>query len=300
MNLFIKDAVKSLYYAGKTTRLREDIKLKIGYIFHTEELDNDATFTRLIEFIKLFRAETGKAPICAVMTGANERIRRRLKASGFADEEYARRIHCVGEKATLGYHGHFWREPQSENLLAQEMRQGAAGASLADQLTSDLNWFKRYGIDHQGVYAAGWWYMCREIQRLLVKNGFHYDFSTSYSPHFYNEYSSSLLQKNRIEPGQAFDVHFNDGSLRCIQNFIGCHRSRFPEDFIRNMNQIFSRNTREAIGVVNSHDYDLDLKNTMNCIRFLRKNKMADFIGFDDFCTLDQSQVRSLRESNLP
>lgn len=179
-------------------------------------------------------------------------------------------------KITLIHHGSdYYNSIHCNNFSEQQ---------LIDQFYRDIQWFRNNNITHNVIYTGGWWFLNKTLVKLLLDNHFKYDFSFSFSKYFYNQFSMEIFKANNIEPGQLFYLEYNNRRILCIQNLIGAHDSPFPQNFIRNIKYLFNNDDGNLIkhGVVNSHDYDLNLEYTLNCIDFLVTNNESKFISFKD------------------
>ena len=55
-------------------------QIRLGYIFHTEQIYDQNLFTQLLEFCESYRKITGKPPICTLMSGVNPLVVEGMKA----------------------------------------------------------------------------------------------------------------------------------------------------------------------------------------------------------------------------
>lgn len=281
----VNQLLKSIYYSFSHYSLSQFEELNLGYVFHTERIYNDTYFSRLLRFCKSYEALTGKKAICTLMPFTNARVAHECRSHNVDDKNYLERTRELSTVSSLGYHGHFWTDPTRLSDTSTEIKkENFSHLAFRKQFEEDLHWFKRNDISHNGVYAAGWWFMNREVLLSLLENQFTVDFSFSQSKWFSNPYSEKSMRENRILAGESFLVSHGEHKLLCVQNLIGCHHSSFPEDFVRNLLKLnFSKETNKAMGVVNSHDDDLDENNTLGCIEYLMKQPKVTFWGLEEF-----------------
>jgi hypothetical protein len=277
----IKDLLKKLLYATANFRLDEEIIVNLGYCFHTEHIYNKKTFETLISFCKLYFQITNSKPVCTVMTPPNPRVMKGMKEHHCSNEIYVERVTQLSTYAHIGFHGHFWGDPQQFHNSKFDIKGNNKNYelfSLREQFQSQVNWFRENNLDHNQTYAAGWWFINNDILKLLSEEGIRFDYSFSKSIHFRNPYSFELMQKNNIKCGEPFNtIHHAHHKILHIQNFIGCHTSPYFEDFVRNFNKITDADYFNLYGVVNSHDYDLQYDYTVSCIEKLAALKNIRF-----------------------
>ena len=301
----LKYFVKWSYYQLTSPDLYKTRDLELAYIFHTENIFDADIFYRLIHFCKRYQELTGQRPICAVMPAINLRVRKGMIKSGVTQEEYVARVKALSQYATIGYHGHFWFSPQAFDRPEAEIRcNNFNRRALLEQLEADLMWFRSNGIEHNGIYAAGWWVMNAAIQKILMDHDFKYDFSFSQSIWFRNQYSYAFMREHQIRAGESFIILSEASSgdsqrLYCVQNLIGCHDTPFVEDFERNLKKLLGDSGDTACGVINAHDFDLDFANTVRCLEHLTRQKRVKFHGFESLSEeLKKQKLRSFKLSN--
>jgi len=279
-----KNTTKAVLYKFQPDNLLSACNLKLGYIFHTEKIYEDAIFNQLINFCLRYKTLTGTQPVSTIIPPTNLLIKKEMFVTGFNESQFIERVHQLSEHATIGYHGHFYLN-NSESYINAIHCNSFNQSNLVTQFTDDLNWFESNQIEHNGIYAAGWWFMNEHLVNLLLDHGFKYDFSFSQARHFYNQYSSMMMTQQAIKPGERFFLSGSNGNqLLCVQNFIGMHSTPFPQDFVRNMKSLLGTpvDHRSIVGVVNSHDYDLDFDNTFRCLEYLLKHSDITWWSFED------------------
>jgi hypothetical protein len=277
----IKNIAKRMLYTFSPKRQLKSHNIKLGYIFHTERLYDDQIFNRLILFCQKYKVITGVEPICAVIPPSNLLLKQDMRANNFSESDYTSRIIELSNHSTIGYHGHFYLENNPVYYNAIHCNNFKV-ENLRTQFENDIQWFEKNQIAHNNIYTAGWWFFNEDLLQLLLQHGFQFDFSFSRAPFFYNQFSNEVMNENNIPTGEVFEISV-DGKkkLTCIQNFIGMHTTNFPEDFDRNMKRL-NLTTKELVGVVNSHDYDLHFENTLKCIEFQIKYNKITFLSFND------------------
>jgi hypothetical protein len=295
----MKNLAKKILYTLYTPKLPVG-RIQLGYIFHTEQIYDQKLFTQLLSFCESYQKITGKRPICTLMTGVNPLVAEGMKNHRVSAQEYVLRARQLSEVSTLGYHGHFWSDVSKLHDAASQIKgRRSIEPALKTQFENDLQWFKSNGLNHNGIYSGGWWFMSEQVQKLLVQHGFSLDFTFSKAPYFRNPYSQDLMQKNQIRIGEVCRI---EEQLLCIQNFIGCHTTPYIEDFYRNMRKLLAEDGQPDSpihGVVNSHDYDLDVVNTLKCIEALKKDPSVEFCDVQDFQALLARKGKSIKSVAL-
>lgn len=284
MNAGLKFWIKRVAYQLYQPHLPDHLILEIGFIFHVEKIQSAEVFEQLVDFCERYQRITGKKAITALMAGSNPLIIRDLEKQGVSQETYLKRAQELARVSTLGYHGHFWRDEQDLDSPSSKIKGGTSDEpSLESQFLRDLDWFRTSGLDHHGIYSGGWWYMSEALQNILIKNGFRLDFTMSQNPPFQNPFSMKLLNEVLAHPGNSILIQ---SKLLCIQNWIGCQPSPFLEDFYRNLKRLFTNIHGRAVGVVHSHDYDLKVEKTLECIQALHSRKKTKWMDANDFFSL--------------
>lgn len=294
MRFDARTLAKRGYYGLHSPRLTH-ASYALGYVFHTERVYDDALFEQLMRFCRRYRELTGARAMCALISPANPC--QRAQAERIGQHRYAARFRQLAEVADLGYHGHYWYRGEPvvgrpgdrwfELSLGQVdefsgMRhQEFHGPSFRAQIEEDLRWFEDHDIALEPFYCAGWWVLHEIILEELARRGFQTDFSFSRSPWFRNIFSHALMGEHSIEAGQPFRLRISQGPIGCVQNLIGCHSSPLIEDFVRNLNELTRERQGEVLGVLNSHDYDLDFENTLRCLRALTEQDRVRFLGYE-------------------
>lgn len=278
----LKNLAKSVLYQVSPPSLPSDLRLEVFYVFHTEQIFNDEIFARLLSFCQRYSHLTGSRALSCTMSAVSPGVEAGLLRYRISPQEYADRVREIEKVADLGYHGHFWKDARLDiqNEIKGDVRDRE---SVSLQMNKDLNWFAENGLNHNGAYAAGWWYMNEDIIQLLLENKFKYDFSFSMSPWFRKEFSKKLMAERKIRVGESFQVNQGAQSLLCTQYLIGCHQTPFPQCFVRNLNSLLDQGAGSLVeGAVGAHDYDLDLENTLRCIEFLKNTGQVGFKGLSD------------------
>lgn len=277
---------KSAFYSLKKPKLAVGRGYRIGFVIHTEALFDATHWQHLMVFSRQYFDLTGKRLICPIMTPACARIARQMHQAGCSEELFKERVTTLSQNATLGYHGHFWTDPEHYEIPATELKGGRHGqAAIAAQFHGEMQWFKRHGFDHHGVYSAGWWYMHADVLALLLANGFELDFSSSFSPPFRNPYTRSLMKRHAIHGGEAFWVDDARRRLLCIQTLFGIDSHMGPHDAVRNITRLTSRASTDVTAVLCTHDYNLKdvIRQALLCIEHLTRVKAVQFWDYADF-----------------
>ena len=250
--------LKSVYYLLKPQRLHPGMRLKMGYIFHTEAIHDSTYWPLLKKFCMEYRSVTGVQPICAVMTPVNARIAKQMKACGCSEQEYVVRVRELETMAVIGHHGHYYKDPAHYAIPEGEVKkENYDDTCLTEQFHNDRKWFRENSINHNGLYASGWWFMHRNLVDLLIAERYRVDFSFTQSPVFGHQWSKGVMRKGSICFGEPFRLKSEKGTITLIQNLIGCHNTPFVADFTRHINALFNPERPTVVGVVNTHDFNL-------------------------------------------
>ena len=290
----MKDLLKAVYYAVKSEPLQPGMRLRLGYVFHTEAIQDPKYWPLLARFCGEYKSVTGAEPICTIMTPENARIKTQMQDLGVTNEEYVARVRELETMAIIGHHGHYYLDPADYTAAEGEIRgDNYSRQHLTDQFRNDLRWFLNNGIDHNGLYAAGWWFMHPDLLTLLIEEDYRVDFSFTYSPVFGHPWSKRVMREGGIRFGESFRLSNASGSMTMVQDLIGCHNTPFVQDFSRHMNRLFDPEWPEVTGVVNTHDFNLDrnYEFTFKVLRFLATQPSVSFWGRDD---LDEMVASSL------
>jgi len=178
-------------------------------VLHVEQLDREACFDNLLEYLSAYRNITGKRAVATVMTPISPLTAARLEGSGFDPEEYARRIAEVGEVAIVGQHGHFVRPTPDDEIRPMHASFFDADA-IERQIRFEGEWLIERGLmdPQRKIYAAGWWFMNSRLQQMLIRLGYRHDFSISLSKY---SYSHAAWIERRRSGGLGGAIRF-DGS----------------------------------------------------------------------------------------
>ncbi len=277
----MKNIIKKLMYNVLFKTIKYQGEISLGYIFHTEKIYDEIVFSNLILFCEKYYKLTGVKPICTIVPPTNLLVKQEMLKNNVSEKNFIERLTMLEKVSTLGYHGHYYLNDTPTYINAIHCN-SFNPVQLSRQFIRDIEWFKMNNINNNGIYAGGWWFLNEFLVKLLLKNNFKYDFSISYSPNFYNQYSISMGEEYNIDKGETFFIKDGINELMFIQNFIGLHNTKYPQDFIRNLQMLLPINDFLSIsGVVNSHDYDLDINNTINCISYLLENTSIKFCDFN-------------------
>jgi len=278
-NRLFKGMLNSVYSTGILSKYQ----LKLGYIFHAEQLHNDLYFNQMLAFCKDFKNLTGAKPVATIAPPTNKLLQKQLEDASFNPTDYPKRVRLLAQHAAIGYHGHFYQNNSPEYFNGMHCNQ-FNGNELKKQLDEDLEWFSANEINHNGVYAGGWWFMNDVLASALISYGFTVDFSFSRSPYFYNAFSCKLMNDNDIRAGESFYLQNELGRLLCIQNYVGTHNTPFRIDIDRPLKKLFDRNklVQHNLGMLNSHDYDLNATHVLPYINHLLQHAKASFLSLPE------------------
>ncbi|AMM51673.1 hypothetical protein TH61_11465 [Rufibacter sp. DG15C] len=280
----MKILLKKAWYKIIPYKIPDTYSFNLGYVFHTEMVFDDNIFKNLLFFCKEYEIITGKKPICTVMSGVNPKVIDGMQKNNCNSNQLADRYKELSKLATIGYHGHFYLNTTHFKRHESEIRSNNfSKLHVSHQVEKDLEWFYKNNLQHNGIYAGGWWFTNKDLIEILIKLGFKYDFSFSKHIYFRNQFSHDLMLRNSIKTGQPFELNIkNTGSIKEIQNLIGAPATPFYDDYKRHTLNILDKNQPTVTGVLNSHDYDLDATNTLHLFNFLSKEKNVNFFDAKD------------------
>lgn len=253
--MILKDALKSAYYTMKPQTLPPGVTLSLGYTFHTEALYVEDHFRTMLEFLRAYTNLTGKVALATVMSGANPRVRDGARKASVSDEQLAERMKQIGEYSELGFHGHYAFDPEKYSELPMQIRGGCYSMeAIRPQIEAELAWFRKHGVTVGPYYSGGWWFQAPELFSHLAERGFELDASVSYSRWFRQANTYPWFRAAGVAPGEPVVIA---DKMLAVQNLLGCHETRFPDDFIRLLRASLGESPRKAWAFVHSHDFDL-------------------------------------------
>lgn len=295
-----KDILKKIYYKLIPVSFPAHTNFKLGFVFHTEEIFNSSIHNNLIRFCKEYTSITGVKCICVTMTPPNKRVEKGMKTFGCSNDEYVNRMLEISTVAQLGFHGHFWHDPEKFEDAGFDIRKNNTNYNYTifyKQFEEQINWFCENNVSHNNTYSGGWWFINKDVIELLLKHNVNYDYTISKSPNLWNPFTQALVKQNNIKYGESFYTSMNNKKLLHIQNLHSGHDTAFPKDSIRFMNTIIDKDYSDIIGVLNSHDYCLDYKNTINWISYLNKLPNVKFLDHNDL--IEASKIKASKTIQL-
>lgn len=281
-----KNLLKKFYYSINNVAFPQKMQLNTGFIFHTEEIFNPVIHQTLIRFCKEYQFVTGTKCICVTMTPPNKRVEKGMKLFGCSNQEYINRMHELSDVAHIGFHGHFWHDPEKFEDANFDIRKNNTNYNydiFYKQFEDQINWFYENNIAHNNTYSGGWWFLNKDLIQLLMKHNIRFDYTVSKSPNLCNPFTINLVKKNKIQYGESFYTFINDKKLLHIQNLHSGHNTPFPRDSTRFMNTLIEKDFLNITGVLNSHDYSLDYDYTIQWIKYLKKMPQVNFLNHQDF-----------------
>lgn len=304
----MKTQLKKLYYGLNPAKLPTGLQFRLGYIFHTEQLYIDAHWQKMLNYCKAYYSLTGAKAISTIIPPTNPMVHVGLRKSGLTEAQWMERVEALMPYVEMGYHGHFWFSAMAKpdvdpkDLLINPILTSQYHSELVEQqVRRDVEWFASRGIDHNGLYAAGWWMQHPRLLHLLASLGFRYDFSFSQSPWFRCPYSVELMRRHQIKAGQPMRLRFEDGQeLVAIQNLTGFHTTPFPQDALRLLADLCSKSKGTVYGVLNSHDYDLASGHTQRALEVLLRQPGVQFLPIAELLqqASDASQLIGLPDAD--
>lgn len=281
-NFFINNIVKKIYYQINNIAFPKDYTFEIGFIFHTEEIFNPKIHQLLIRFCKEYLLITGTKCICVTMTPPNMRVEKGMRLFNCHNQEYINRMQELSEVAHIGFHGHFWHNPEKFEDANFDIRKNNTNYNyniFYKQFEDQINWFKENNVSHNNTYSGGWWFLNKDLLSLLLKHDIKYDYTVSLSPNLWNPFTINLTKSNNISYGERFFTAIEDKKMMHIQNLHCGQGTPFPQDATRYMNTLLSKDFLKISGVLNSHDYSLDYDNTIKWIRYLKNLPQVKFVN---------------------
>lgn len=291
----IKNIAKKFYYLLNNVTFSSSFQFNIGFIFHTEEIFNPAIHQTLIRFCKEYYAITGTKCICVTMTPPNKRVEKGMRLFGCSNQEYINRMHELGEVAHIGFHGHFWHDPEKFEDADFDIRKNNTNYNYEvfyKQFEEQINWFYENNIPHNNTYSGGWWFLNKDLIELLLNHDIKYDYTVSKSPNLWNPFTINLVEQNKIQYGETFYTSLNNKKLLHIQNLHSGHNTPFPQDSTRFMNTLLKKEFPQITGVLNSHDYSLDFDYTIIWIRYLQQMPQVKFLNHQDFIKMPETDFK--------
>ena len=156
----MKTLLKRLYYLLNSNSGLAHYDMTFLYVFHTEYIFNDILFKQLISFCKDYKSLTGSKVINTIMTGVNPRIKKGIFNSGITMSEFVNRVKKLSEISTIGYHGHYHIDVNNHEAIECEIHcNNFLYNAVEEQMENDLKWFKDHEINHNFIYAPGWYFM---------------------------------------------------------------------------------------------------------------------------------------------
>lgn len=283
--MVFKDILKKTYYTIKSVHYPIQFSFKLGFVFHTEEIFNPEIHNTLIKFCKQYIEVTGTKCICVTMTPPNKRVEKGMRLFKCSNQEYINRMQELSSVAHIGFHGHFWHDPQKFEDAGFDIRKHNTGYKydvFYKQFEEQVNWFYENNISHNDTYSGGWWFINKDLIELLLKHGFKYDYSMSKSPNLWNPFTIDIIKENNIHYGESFYTALNNKKLLHIQNLHSGHNTAYPKDATKFMNTLLQKTYPYITGVVNSHDYCLDYKYTLDWMRYLKMQPRIEFLNHEE------------------
>ncbi len=280
--MIARNLAKKIFYAINPPRLEQAKDLTLGYVFHTEMIYEKKYFDALMDFLPRYTALTGARAIATLMSGRNPRVRDGIKSAGISELEFASRLAKIGEVAELGFHGHYVLEAEEYKTFSKQIRGAVYEMEvITNQLKNELAWFEEFKIKLGPYYSAGWWFHSLELYQELALRGFRYDFSQSFSPWFRSPVIYPILKEMGLHCGERVELDFGKAKIQLIQNLVGCHNTKFSEDFIRHMKALLNGGSDTPVAVVHSHDFDLQVENSLHALADIKKLGANFFSGTD-------------------
>ncbi|MGC4100314.1 hypothetical protein [Ferruginibacter sp.] len=231
------------------------------------------------------------------MTPPNKRVEKGMRLFNCTNQEYINRMQELSEVAHIGFHGHFWHDPEkfeNNDYCIRKDNDKYNYDVLYKQFTDQINWFKENNVSHNNTYSGGWWFINKDIIELLLANNIMYDYTISKSPNLWNPFTIEMTKKNGIKYGESFYTSLNDKKLLHIQNLHCGLDTPFPYDATRFMNTLLDKDYPCITGVLNSHDYCLDYEYTLNWMRYLKQLPQVEFFNHEQLISHQLENAKTI------
>ena len=291
----IKNVAKHFYYAINKVAFPEEVSFKLGFIFHTEEIFNPVIHQTLIRFCKEYISVTGTKCICVTMTPPNKRVEKGMRLFNCSNQEYINRMKELSDVAHIGFHGHFWHDPEKFEDADFDIRKNNTNYNYEvfyKQFEDQVNWFYENNVSHNNTYSGGWWFINKDLVELLVKHNIQYDYTISKSPNLWNPFTIDLVKQNQIRFGETFYTAYQGKKLLHVQNLHSGHNTPFVLDATRYMNTLIEREYPDIVGVLNSHDYCLDYAYTIKWMEYLVKLPQVSFLNHEELVQTNINEAK--------
>lgn len=300
----MNNLLKKIYYTLFKPELAQGYNLSLGFIFHTEKIYDEVIFNRLLTFCKEFQSITGKRVLCTIMPPVSFRVNAEMQQSKATEEKFIENLKTLQHIADLGFHGHFWRSATEhfespENQIRNSVYQSSDDDFVKQQFTDQVKWFKQTNFTPVKSYAAGWWFTHRIIMQLQAWSEIVYDFSFSKLKWTSGTWGKTIMHDAQLAFGEPFVLEVDGRKIECIQTVMGTPNTKFPQDFIRIINAQLESANKMPMGMITTHDYDLDgdnLKYAIAQIRYLKTLNNIQFFSQEDLpVLLRERQIKSIK-----
>jgi hypothetical protein len=278
-----------LFSLGITKRTAEKLLKKkgsplyFGAVIHCERIYDTEVFEKLLLFSKIVPA---RAALC-VMTPENPYIRSQMEKHGVDMESFSNRLKMLSEVYDIGFHGHWCAKRGAADAPFQNPGRISEIERAGFRITSDdpAEVRKQFSLENAylgslsfkpRIYSAGWWYLNREIVKLLDEHGYTSDCSVRHGQgdSFGGAYISD---KDLPERG----IPFRLSPSKNIIEFAGISYLNFNWWSLAMDLRGMLSSPKESFVTVPLHDYNLtrDMNKITNNIRFLSAIKNCRWSG---------------------
>ncbi len=288
----LKQAVKTCLFSPLTPwaspRRSGPHPVRLCFVFHVERVHDRSTFDALVTFADEFVRRSGTRIVACVMTPECPSIRREMERAGVGEAEFADRLGRLSERATIGYHGHFYRDRDPDRPIHHA---AFDAGSLRAQLDRECEWLAAHG-HRPWIYTGGWWFLHPDTVRTLGARGFRLDFSIRHEEP--DCFGGRFFEAGRAPSQGAPFRHAEGGTLLGVQSLAGPIDPPFWT-VRRHLAPVLSRIERQpAWGALHAHDYDLPDKSA----RFL-SNVGALSVRGGPFVWCDAAEIESTAREAL-
>jgi len=205
---FLKDMVSAMRWRRDERRLagavedlpRRSKPLHVNFCFHAENIADGDYWPNFLDFVTRFHEQTSVKAIACVVPAVNPLAQAQMDRDNTTSKEYAARIHALRRFCEIGYHGHFFARADSPGAARAVYDQYLGGAdtfpydvlckdclvpvgkpsedgdAVAGRFAEEMEWFTSIGIRPR-VYAAGMWFLSKNVVTLIEDSGFEVDTS---------------------------------------------------------------------------------------------------------------------------
>lgn len=270
--------------------------LHLGLVFHSEMVQDNAVFDKLIEMSKSIPFR----PVLCIMTPQNPYIKDDMKKRKITENQFTERIQTLAKSCDIGFHGHWCMKtpdgtmqnsPYNRNVETGIEKAGFVltlnkPEEIEKQFRNEYNYFEKNGFK-PGIYTAGWWHLNKTIVSLLDKHGFDIDCSIR---HLQNDTFGKRYMTEQELPrrGKAFHL-FPSKKIIELASISYLHMNWWT--IIKDLYPVFRQKDGPLFAILPLHDYDLldNFSKVKENIEFLSQIKNVRW-----------SSINEMKETSAP